>query len=337
MSRILITGGSGFIGTNLVHACVRKGHTVANFDIHSPRDWRLKDSWSRVDVRDRAALTAAMARFRPEYIVHLAARTDLDGRSLADYDTNICGVENLLGCLGQHRPARVLFASSMFVCRLGYIPTRDDEYCPHTVYGESKVEGERIVRRKAGDSYCWTIVRPTSIWGPWFDVPYKSFFSIVRRGIYFHPFGKSVHRSYGFVLNVVAQIESLLFSPIDTSRIHRQMFYLADYEPVEIRQWADTIARSFGSHKTRQIPLAALRTLAVFGDALKYCGVRNPPLTSFRLNNMLTDAVFDLSTLKSICGEAPYSMEQGVAFTTAWMRAESNDADGRPASVEFAN
>lgn len=328
MSRILITGGSGFIGTNLVQACAWKGHAVANVDVNPPRDRQLLDSWSRVDVRDRAALSAAMDRFHPEYVVHLAARTDLDGRSVADYDTNIAGVENLIACLEQYPPARVLFASSMFVCRLGHIPARDDEYCPHTVYGESKVEGERIVHQRAGDSYCWSIVRPTSIWGPWFDVPYKGFFTAVQRGLYAHPRNRIVRRSYGFVLNIVAQIESLMFGPIEKSKIHRRTFYLADYEPLDVKHWADLIAQSFGRGGARQIPMPVLRTAAKVGDILKRCGVRNPPLTSFRLKNLVTDAVFDLSPLKSICGESPYTLEQGVALTTAWMRAQETGHEG---------
>ena len=98
----------------------------------------------------------------------------------------------------------IIFASSMLVCRLGYQPNNSNDYCPDTVYGESKVIGERIVR-ESSLTVPWTIVRPTSIWGPWFDIPYRSFFDTVHKGLYFHPSGLRVKRSYGFVLNVIYQ------------------------------------------------------------------------------------------------------------------------------------
>ena len=48
--------------------------------------------------------------------------------------------------------------------------------------------------------------------------------------------------------------------------------------------------------------------------------VHHPPLTSFRLNNLLTDAVFDMSPLELIAGTLPYDMKQGVEITVDWMR-----------------
>ena len=337
MARILVTGGSGFIGTNLVEIFLNRADEVLNLDIKQPRNPALVDTAKKVDILDAKQLKEAVRSFHPEYIFHLAARTDLDGESIDDYKANTIGVRNLIeaaSCVASIR--RVVFASSMYVCRLGYIPRHDSDYCPNTYYGESKVLGERIVRELAGNSFVWVIVRPTSIWGPWFDVPYKGFFAAVKKGLYFHPRGHKVKRSYGFVLNVVSQLAGLISRQVEAQQVHAKMFYLADYQPVDVKQWADTIAVAFGKSKTHEAPLFLMRLIAAGGDLFKRLGARNPPLTSVRLNNLLTSAVVDMNLVRSLCGESPYTLEAGVRITVEWMRRpESSHMKVLPADVGF--
>ena len=320
MSRIIVTGGSGFIGTNLVQHCSDGGHEVLNLDLRHPKNPAAPGSFVQADILDPHALLRTVRDFDPTYIVHLAARTDLDGATDGDYESNIRGVSNMVAaCKVAPKLKRVIFASSMYVCKLGYIPRRDDDYCPHTAYGHSKQVGEQLVRQQAGDAFCWTLVRPTSIWGPWFSVPYRGFFDTVRKGFYVHPKGYEIRRSYGFVLNTVVQISRLLESAEDGT-VHGKAFYVADYEPTDPLHWAQTIADRFGVRQVRRVPVAAMRLGARVGDLLKSAGMGNPPLSSFRLNNLLTNAVFDLEPTRQVAGDLPYTLEQGVQITVDWMK-----------------
>jgi GlcNAc-P-P-Und epimerase len=320
VSRIVVTGGSGFIGSNLVAHLAAAGHQVLNLDVRQPRNHAAAGRFIPLDIRDREAFVGAVSNFDPHYMFHLAARTDLEGKSDADYAANIEGVSNAVGA-GLSAPSmqRMVFASSMYVCQLGHVPRRDDEYCPHTAYGQSKRLGEEIVKREAGDKLCWALVRPTSIWGPWFAIPYISFFHAVRRGWYVHPKGHSIRRSYGFVLNTVWQLRQLMECG-ESGKVHRRVFYLADYGPVDPLRWAQMIADCFGARKVREAPLGLLRLGAKVGDVLKLAGMTTPPLFSSRLNNLLTNAVFDLSPIREISGEQPYTLAEGVAITVEWMR-----------------
>jgi len=116
----------------------------------------------------------------------------------------------------------------------------------------------------------------------------------------------------------------------DPAKIHGKVFYLADYEPIDILYWAQLIAERFGSHTIYELPLPAMRVCAKVGDCLKAIGVTNPPLFSSRLNNLLTSAVFDLRPIKEIAGAEPFSLQRGVAITVEWMRQYVLSGISRP-------
>jgi nucleoside-diphosphate-sugar epimerase len=178
------------------------------------------------------------------------------------------------------------------------------------------MEGEQALR--AEPPPCpWTLVRPTSIWGPWFGVPYLGFFQAVARGRYLHPRGRRLLRSNGYVGNVVHQLLALLADP---ERAAGRVLFLADYEPTDVLGWARAISAATGAAPPREAPLWLMRALALVGDALKRVGMRNPPLTSERLRNLLSTATLDLSATRDLIGPLPWSLDDGVASTVAWMR-----------------
>jgi len=319
MSRVLVTGGSGFIGTNLVEHLVARGHTVCNLDLEAPRNPGQRPLWRRQDVREAESLTRAVSEFEPQYVFHLAARTDVFGRTVDDYASNTAGVTGIVAATRACRSIRrVVFASSRLVCRIGYQPRDEHDYQPSTAYGASKAEGERIVRAARELPYEWAIVRPTSIWGPWFAVPYRNFFDAIRAGRYLHPRGRRVHKSFGYVGNTVVQLERLLQAP--AGDIHQRMFYLADYQPIEVRGWGEMIRGAFAAPPIRDVPLPMMRAAARVGDLLSNAGWKQVPLTSFRLDNLLTEMVHDVAPLAAVCGGEQIDTERGVRATAAWMR-----------------
>ena len=325
MKRIVITGGSGFIGTNLLQHWTDQGGEAVNFDIRPPRNEAHQANWQKVDLLEKEALTQALGEVRPECVIHLAARTDLNGTSAQDYLINTQGVENLIAAARAAETPRVLFASSQLVCRPGYQPKTPNDYCPPNPYGISKVEGEKLVRALAQNNFTWTLFRPTSIWGPWFEQPYRSFFLTVRRGRYLQARGVRVRKSFGFVGNAVRQLERLAHCPAE--QIQGQALYLADYEPVVVSEWADLVQKAWNAPPIREVPLPVLRGAAKAGDLLKGLGMKNPPLSSYRLNNLLTDSPQDMEPLRRICGPVPFSIADGTAQTVAWL--QEREAEGK--------
>lgn len=316
--RVLVTGGSGFIGTNVVAAAVARGWIVANLDLKAPQAPTPGATWTEIDIRDRPALRRAVVDFSPTHAIHLAARTDLLGKEIDGYDTNTAGTQNVLDAL-EAVPAleRAAFASSMLVCKLGYLPRGGSDYAPDSIYGESKVTGEQMVRAADPTGRRLLSFRPTSIWGPWFAAPYRNFFDAVIGGYYVHPRGASTTRSYGYIENATAQILATLVSPADL--LTGDYYYLADYEPVNIGQWAAGIAAALGRRPPRSVPLGIFRVAGKAGDTLRTLGWRHPPMTSHRLTNIMQNAVYDTASVRRLIPTLPVAMDEAIRRTLLWM------------------
>jgi nucleoside-diphosphate-sugar epimerase len=276
----------------------------------------------RSDLLDRGHLTEIFARVAPDAVVHLAARTDLDERrDLSGYAANIAGVENLIAAVSSCRSIRrAIYTSSQLVCRIGYVPRSDVDYRPTTLYGESKVRTEQIVRASDGGGVEWCLVRPTLVWGPGMGSHYRRFFRMVAAGRYVHVGHRPLHKSLGYVGNVVHQYETLLSA--DAAKMSRRTLYLADYEPVSQRAWADSFQRLLGAPKIRTVPESLATLAARAGDLLNALGWRRFPFNSFRLGNVLTEYVYDLTPARELCGPLPFTTEDGVAATVQWLRDE---------------
>lgn len=317
MVKYLITGGSGFIGTNLIsYLKFQNEIEILNVDVIAPKLKEHTDVWKQLDLCDKNSLYNAVKEFLPDYVIHLGARTDLNGYQLEDYAANIDGVSNLLDCLDNVLNLKcAVFASSMYVCEPGYIPKDFEDYAPHTLYGESKVIMEKIIKKR-NPKYTWAIIRPTSIWGPWFGEPYNKFFHIVLNHMYFHMGKRACKKTYGYVDNAIYQIMSILNA--DEQKVNRKIFYLGDYEPYDITEWANEIAKHDGI-KIPHVPYFCFKIMGWLGDFLKILGM-SFPMTSFRLHNMTTDNIHNLNPIKEIAPDLPSDRETGTIKTLEWIR-----------------
>lgn len=318
--KILITGGSGFIGTNLVeHFLEGKKYVLQTIDIIEPKIETHKKFWKQIDLTNKDSLKQAIVAFNPNYVIHLAARTDLRGECIEDYAANTDGVENLLEALDMlPNLQRAIFTSSMYVCKPGYIPKDFEDYQPHTFYGESKVKTEQLIKRHNPQKYSWCITRPTSIWGPWFGEPYADFFHIVMGHKYLHMGKRACTKTYGYIENTVYQIESLLNAPDE--EINRKVFYLGDWPAYDISEWANEIAK-YNHIKIPRVPYFLFQLLGWVGDFLKLFGIKFP-MTSFRLKNMTTNNIHNLEPIKKVAPDLPVSRIEGVKRTVDWIKSQ---------------
>jgi nucleoside-diphosphate-sugar epimerase len=278
--------------------------------------------WREVSLLDEHATSQLLKDVQPDYVIHAAARTDLGGRSPGDYAVNTAGTSNLISAMeAAGSVKRAVLLSSMLVCRNGYTPSGDLDYCPDTPYGESKVDMERLVREQMGRAGIeFVIARPTSVWGPWFGEPYLQFFLTIRRGLYVHPGRVQVKKQFAYVGNVVDQLLKLLTA--DSEDCSESVFYVGDYSQYVVREWADLIQRELKVRRIRTLPLSILSAMAATGDVLLSLGWRRVPLTKFRLSNMLTNNLLPFGKTARVCGPLQYAVADGVQQTVAWLNKE---------------
>ncbi len=324
--KIVVTGGSGFIGTNLINLLIEKNFDVVNYDIQKPKLESQLKFWVDVDVCNSLQLSTLIKNDNPDYIIHLAARTDLNEQlSLEGYKVNIQGVRNIMDAARSLNSfKRIIVASSMLVCQLGYEPSGFDDYSPNSLYGESKVLTEKIVKEYDID---WAIVRPTSIWGPWFGEPYKNFFDLVVKGYYFNiPAMHASTKTYGYVEITCNQILCLLLSK--EPKVKHNYYYLGDKQPINISDWASEIRRLNNQSKLLTFPKWTLYFAAKFGDFLNlYLRVNKFPMNSFRFRNMTNDNIIkDLDrTINICCSDIDWNLDRKILETLNWIKQQKKN------------
>jgi len=174
MSRVLVTGGAGFIGSHLVDALIEAGHEVIVVDDLSRgrrRNVNPKARFHRMDIRE-GELASIFAQERPEYVNHHAAHIDLR-RSLEDplhdASTNILGSINLLECCRRYGVSKIIYVSSVAVYgQPEHLPCDENHPIrPSSPYGASKYAVElylHLYRENYGLDY--TILRYPNVYGP---------------------------------------------------------------------------------------------------------------------------------------------------------------------------
>ena len=148
--KILIIGGAGFIGSNLVDRLISEGHSVMILDDFSSGNEKFvnpKAQVARCDVRDAKTVSGVVSEFKPEAVFHLAAQIDLR-KSIEnpqeDYDINVNGSKNVLDVAVKHGVKKFIFASSAAVYGDNQnLPIKEIEATnAQTQYGKSKAEIE---------------------------------------------------------------------------------------------------------------------------------------------------------------------------------------------------
>jgi len=262
-------------------------------------------------------LARAFAEFKPTHLIHLAARADMGGKTVADYSANVDGTRNVLAAAAQITTLQhVVVTSTQHVRRPGSSPAvSSEDFAPYEAYGASKVQTELLTRES--NLHCaWTIVRPTAIWGPGHTGLANGLWRMIQRGLYMHPQGDPVIRSYGFVKNTVAQITAVFEKP--TGIVDRKVFYVGDACIPQI-EWVDAFSKALTGQPVRRVPTAMLFSMALMGEMARSVGFSAPIYLS-RYKNLVTQNFVPVDEGLSVLGEGHHSLSQGIAETVEWLR-----------------
>lgn len=152
---ILVTGGSGFIGSHLVKKLVSLGHEVTVFD----RGHKAVPNAKVIegDIRDAGDVQRAMKGM--EAVFHLAAISDSRADDDAVYQVNFIGSKNVFEA-AKAADAKIIFTSSAAVYGDTKLAREADECRPLSQYGKSKLRAEKICPPNA------CVFRLFNVYGP---------------------------------------------------------------------------------------------------------------------------------------------------------------------------
>jgi nucleoside-diphosphate-sugar epimerase len=263
----VVTGGSGFIGHNLVGRLLADGHTVRCLTRPGSRGALQGASTWPVRYDELESLLKCDALSGADVVFHLAGATVAVRE--ADFEAaNVMPTRNLLSALAERGwKGRFVYVSSQAAAgpAKGIDATVVETDAPHPVeaYGRSKLAAERVVE-EFGTRVAATIVRPSSVFGPW-D---RDFFTVFRLAT----FGFVVYPGVGAqslsLLHVADVVDGVLAAAISAQTAART-YFLSSREPVTWHALGAAIGRAVGSPiRHVDIPWRLVRAASLGGDVL---------------------------------------------------------------------
>lgn len=311
ISRALVTGGSGFIGSWLIDALTARGVEVLNVDL-VPESKPSKAHTEICDIEDESCLRAICTAFRPDTVFHLAAFATVGQVSHDDLSSIWQGTPAVM------RAAAAAGANAVINVSTQLVSAPYTGGGPYTPYGCAKLEAERWIDE---NEIVPRVVhaRPTNIWGPRHPSFRDTIWRYLARRWYIHPHGIHAKRTYGYVGNSVDQIARLGEALACGEPVER-VYYIGD-ETIDSATWLDTFATALTGRPTRRMPYWLLKTAAETGALLSPFGIKFP-LTRERLQRMTVDYLTPLENTLMFCGPPRFSLEEGVAETVQWLCEE---------------
>jgi nucleoside-diphosphate-sugar epimerase len=321
---VLVTGGTGFLGTRLVRHLLSCGAHVRVL-VRSPaksRGLTVQGAEAVVgDIPAGAPLRAALDGVVVVY--HLAGRLLLPGVPAMEYErTHVEGTRLLLACC-QRASSLERFVHCSTTGVLGVTGDRPaDENAPlrpTNIYEATKADAELAVRDAWQQGFPAVIARPGLVYGPG-DLHLLGFFrSVLRR--WFRPIGpRTVWLHPIYIDDMTEALARCGEHPAAVG----ECFHIAGPEPVSLAELAAAIARAGGARPPRgHIPVPAARAAAALGDRLPQSLKRFAPLTGSRLEFLTQSRVYDVTKAQRVLDfAAPTALATGAARSMAWYRQQ---------------
>jgi nucleoside-diphosphate-sugar epimerase len=320
--RLLVTGGTGFIGSHLGEAAARRGAEVVVLGLTDRPEERanaellsglgaeiLSGSITDADLCRRAARGAT-------HIFHLAVAMREGGKSDEFFESiNLDGTRHLLEAASVERVDRFVYCSTIGIYghRAPGITREDSPLAPGNIYERTKVSAERLVREFAEKcALPVSVLRPADVYGPR-DQRLLKLFKGVRRGR-FPLFGSGEGRRH---MVYVDDVVSAFFKACERDEALGQGLIIAGPRACTLRELLDEITRATGSRRYGfRLPLAPMLGVAAVVEDVCAALKVDPPIYRRRMDFFYSDSEFDISRARRVLDWEPkVNLREGIRRT----------------------
>lgn len=297
--KIAVTGGSGFIGARLCSALESAGHECVVIDLNHTQP---------VDILDLSALTQAMKGC--EAVYHLAAehRDDVTPRSRY-YDVNVKGSANVCAAADANGIARVIFTSSFAVYGLNLNMTDEmGKTAPFNDYGQSKLEGEEVLRGWKKEGTVLTIVRPTVVFGEGNRGNVYNLLNQIASGKFVMVGDGENKKSMAYVGNVVSFLQFCL------NEKNSEIYNYTDGPDMSMNDLVALTCERLGRTKSKiSLPLPVGLGAGYAFDVMAKITGRKFPISAVRVKKFCADTTGSADKSRRSGFKPPYSLAEGLS------------------------
>jgi len=329
--KVLVTGGTGFLGSHLIQRLAKKGEKVralvrktSNIDYLKQLDVEIYPG----DITDKNSVREAVKGV--DLVYHIAALFRQSRFPDRVYrEVNVQGTRNMLEASYEEGVKRFVHCSTIGV--LGHIanpPANENTpYNPGDVYQKTKCEGEKIALKFFKDKkFPVTIVRPTAIYGPG-DTRLLKLFKYASSG-------KMIILGDGNIFYHLVYVEDLVTGfelCAQKENAVGEIYIIGGDKYLTLNKLVDLIAKVLGVSLLKvHFPVFPVKALSILCEKVCIPLRVEPPLHRRRVDFFTKSRAFDISKAKKELGYKPeFDLERGLELTADWYRERGFLADKR--------
>ncbi len=318
LGRVLVTGGSGFVGTNLVTELLDRGHAVRSFD-RAPSPLAPRDRLETMvgDITDADDVAHAVEGI--DTVIHTAAVIDLmgggnDSARERSFAVNVGGTKNLVHAAQAAGVKRFVYTASNSVVMGGRPIVDGDETLPYTtrfadLYTETKVVAEKFVLAANGVAGMLTCsIRPSGIWGRGDQTMFRKLFESVLAGHVKVLVGsKDVKLDNSYVHNLIHGFILAGEHLVPGGSAPGQAYFINDGEPINMFEFSRPVIEACG-HRWPRFRVSGRLVHAVMSvwQWLHFrFGLPQPPLEPLAVERVYLDNYFSTAKAERDLGYRP--------------------------------
>jgi nucleoside-diphosphate-sugar epimerase len=333
--RLLVTGGTGFIGSHLAEEGRRRGADVVVLGLTDrPEEQANADLLSRkgVEVLSGSITDADLCRRATRgatHVFHLAVAMREGGKSDAFFESiNLNGTRHLLEAATAQRLERFVYCSTIGIYghRAPGVTSEESALAPGNIYERTKVSAERQVREFAEKcGLAAVVLRPADVYGPR-DQRLLKLFKAVSRGR-FPLFGTGEGRRH---MVYVDDVVSAFFKACQREEAVGQGLIVAGPQACTLRELVDEVRLATGSRRYGfRVPLAPMLALAALVEDTCAAVKIDPPIYRRRMDFFHSDSEFDISRARRVLDWEPrVDLREGIRRTLEDYRRSGEIVNG---------